>query len=293
VKSPLAVLIAVVAGAVLSTPNAARAEECSIVHAQACAAATAKQFRGAIIVPGSEAANRAVARNGGCDGCDWTLVVDCDLNEHDSDSFVHCSPAKCPDGTTFRIYLQRPDDANPAYVDSICLTATRRIVTAADLASDMDRYLKDLRPPEATIAVQPAERAVTGLPAYFAAGGDTTGTATLDVTTAAGPVRLDMDIAASRYVWTFGDGARCETASPGGSYDGGEPTERCDDRVAHVYDAARTATVMLTARWSGTYTFDVGYGPVGPLDIPGNGVPGPAATRTIPVRDATAQLIGG
>lgn len=256
-------------------------------------AATESRFRGAIIVPGSEAANRAVARNGGCEGCDWTLVVDCDLNEHDSDSFVHCNPAECLDGTTFRIYLQRPTDANPAYVDSICLSATRRIVTAADLADDMDRYLKDLRPPEATITVQPAERAVTGLPAYFTAGGPAADTATLDVTTAAGPARLRMDIAASRYVWTFGDGARCDTTSPGGTYDGGDPVERCDHRVAHVYDAARTATVTLTARWSGTYTFDVGYGPVGPLDIPGDGVPGPAATRTLTVRDARAQLIGG
>ncbi|HWL37668.1 MAG TPA: hypothetical protein VNQ77_15890 [Frankiaceae bacterium] len=244
-------------------------------------------------MPGSEAANRAVARSGGCEGCDWTLIVDCDLNEHDSDSFVHCNPAECPDGTTFRIYLQRPTDANPAYVDSICLSATRRIVTAADLSQDMDRYLKDLRPPTATITIQPAERAVTGLPAYFAAGGETTDTATLDVDTAAGPARLEMDITAGRYVWTFGDGARCETTRPGGAYDGGEATERCDDRVAHVYDSARTATVTLSAQWSGTYTFDVGYGPVGPLDIPGDGVTGPAATRTLTVRDARAQLIGG
>lgn len=288
---------AAIAGIALmgAAASPATAEEpCSAANFMTgCVSPTARQFRGAIIVPGSEAANRAVARNGGCDDCDWTLVVDCDLNEYDSDSFVHCNPADCPDGTTFRIYLQRPTDANPAYVDSICLTATRRIVTAADLATDMDRYLKDLRPPEATITVQPAERAVTGLPAFFAAGGATTDAATLDVVTAAGPARLEMDIAASRYVWTFGDGARCETTSPGGGYDGGDPVERCDDRIAHVYDSARAATVTLAARWSGTYTFDVGYGPVGPLPIPGDGVPGPAATRAITVRDARAQLIGG
>lgn len=276
---------------------AAYAEDPCLGDLKGCGATvineTKGSFQGAIIVPGSEAANRAVARNGGCEGCDWTLVVDCDLNEHDSDTFVTCNPAACPDGTTYRIYLQRPTDANPAYVDSVCLSATRRIVTAADLDADMERYLKDLRPPEATIAVQPAERAVTGLATYFAATGPETGDATLNVTTAAGPATLRMDIVASRYAWTFGDGTRCETTSPGGRYDGGPATERCDDRVAHVYAAARDATVTLTATWGGTYTFDVGYGPVGPLAIPGDGVAGPAAARTVTVRNAGAQLVGG
>lgn len=283
--------------AAVGVPTSANAKDPCTGNLKGCGATvineTKDYFQGAIIVPGSEAANRAVARNGGCEGCDWTLVVDCDLNEYDSDTFVTCNPAACPDGTTYRIYLQRPTDANPAYVDSVCLGATRRIVTAADLDADLARYLKDLRPPQPVIAVQPEERAVTGLATYFAATGAETGNATLNVTTAAGPATLRMDIAASRYVWTFGDGARCETRSPGGRYDGGPAAERCDDRVAHVYAAARDATVTLTATWGGTYTFDVGYGPVGPLAIPGDGVTGPATTRTVTVRNAGAQLVGG
>lgn len=257
-----------------------------------CGTQTGSDFRGVIIVPGSAAANRAVARSGGCEGCEWTLVVDCDHYSGDP-AYVHCNAAACPNGTTFRIYLQRPTDPNPVFLDNICLTATRRIVTAADLADDMDEYLKRLRPPAATISVQPEGRAVTGLATFFAAGGATSDTAELDVDTAAGPATLRIAIEAGRYTWDFGDGARCETAAPGGAYDGGEATERCDDRVAHVYAAPSEAAVMLRATWQGTYTFDVGYGPVGPLPIPGDGVAGPAATRMVTVRDARARLVGG
>jgi hypothetical protein len=157
----------------------------------------------------------------------------------------------------------------------------------------MERYLKDLRPPRPTIRVQPEGRAVTGLATYFAADGARTDTTDLDVTTAAGPATLHMDVAAARYLWEFGDGTRCETTEPGGPYDGGGATERCGDRVAHVYDKAGDTTVRLTATWTGTYTFDVGYGAIGPLPVPGDGVPGPTATRAITVREARAQLVGG
>lgn len=254
---------------------------------------TENDFKGTIIVPGSEAANREVARNGGCDGCDWTLVVDCDRNEVDSPTYVECAAARCPDGTTYRIYLQRPTDANPAYVDSVCLTPTRRIVTVDDLNADMARYLTELTPPATRIEVQPRSRAVTKLATYFAAAGADTDAQTLDVVTAAGPATLTIDVQVGRYAWDFGDGAACETTDAGGGYDGGEPAERCDDRVAHVYAAARDATVTLRTTWHGTYTFDVGYGPVGPLPIPGNGVETPPVTHAVQVRDATAQLVGG
>lgn len=276
-------------------PTAAATDPC-LRNLKGCGAKayeTSNDFRGAIIVPGSEAANRAVARSGGCEGCDWTLVVDCDHNDVDSRTYTHCAAEICDDGTTYRIYLQRPEDAHPAYVDSVCLSPTRRVVTAADLAADMERYLKDLRPPRAEIRVQPEGRAVTGLATYFAAAGPNTDRATLDVTTAAGPASLVIDIEARRYQWRFGDGATCETTAPGGAYDGGGSVERCDDRVAHIYRSPRTATVALRATWGGTYSFDVGHGPVGPMPIPGDGVAGPAATRTVTVREARAQLVGG
>lgn len=244
-------------------------------------------------MPGSEAANREVARTNGCPGCDWTLVVDCDRNVVDSPTYVNCIAARCPDGTTYRIYLQRPTDDNPTYLDNVCLSATRRIVTAAELAVDMAQYLTRLRPPEPRITVEPKERAVTGLATYFVADGPATDQGTLNVTTAAGPATLGIDIEAARYAWTFGDGTECVTTTPGGPYDGGEPTERCDTRVAHVYPAATDAGVTLKATWQGTWTFDVGYGPVGPLPIPGTGVVGPATTRTVHVREARAQLVGG
>lgn len=279
-----------------AAPVYASADPCK-GNLQSCGAATAdeteQEFRGAIIVPGSEAANRAVADSGGCPGCEWFLVVDCDPNEPATGSPVNCNAARCPDGTLYRVYLQRPGDASPRYLDTVCLTPTRRIVTVADLETDLERYLTALRPPAPEIAVQPDGRAVVGIPAYFVARGARTDRTTLDVTTAAGPARLLIEVAVGRYVWEFGDGARCETNEPGRPYDGGEPAERCDGQVAHAYAAARDATVTLRAVWHGTYSFDVGYGPVGPLPIPGDGVAGPVVTRTVDVRPATARLVGG
>ncbi|HVF04388.1 MAG TPA: hypothetical protein VNA20_06085 [Frankiaceae bacterium] len=258
-----------------------------------CGTADGSEFRGAIIVPGSDAANREVARDGGCEGCIWILVVDCDPNEVDGGSLVNCNAARCPDGTMYRIYLQRPTDANPRYVDNVCLTPTRRIVTVAELNADMEKYLTALRPPATEIVVQPRARSVVGIPTYFVARGPDTDSTTLEVTTAAGPATLLIDVAASRYAWDFGDGTRCETDAAGTPYGGGEPAEQCGERVAHAYRTARDVAVTLRATWRGTYSFDVGFGPVGPLPIPGDGVPGPPATVTVDVRPARAQLVGG
>jgi hypothetical protein len=253
---------------------------------------TKGEFQGAIVVPGSARANQVVAASHGCDGCVWTLVLNCDRNTTNDPEWVSCNAAWCPRGSLYRLYLQRPEDVRPEFVDAVCLTATQRIVTADELAVDAARYLTDLAPPAMDFAVQPDGRAVTRVATFFYARGSGSDERTLDVDTPAGPARLAIHIAPSEYRWTFGDGGRCTTAEPGGTYDG-RAEERCDDRVAHVYDAAGTWTVTLAATWSGTYTFDVGYGAVGPRTIPGAGVAGPVATRTVPVREARAELVGG
>jgi hypothetical protein len=258
-----------------------------------CGTQTTSGFAGAIIVPGSDEANAAVARSRGCEGCEWTLVLNCDRNDLDDPEWVNCNAAHCRDGTLFRLYLQQPGDARPQYVDTICLSPTQRIVTAADLSVDAERYLRDLAPPPTAIEVQPHGPAVTGLAAFFVADGPATSQATLDVTTGAGPARLTIDISADEFAWDFGDGAQCVTASPGGGYDGGGATaERCDDLVAHLYRDTGDVTVRLRATWHGTYTFDVGFGPVGPRPVPGTGVTGPEARRALTIRQGRAELVG-
>lgn len=273
----------------------AHAEDvCSIARAHACAVTTAEDFRGAIIVPGSDEANRIVARANGCEGCVWTLVPDCDRNAVSGPAYVNCTMTRCPEGTLFRLYLQRDARAEPAYVDTICISRTQRVVTPAMLGFDAERHLTRLAPPVTTIAVQPEHRAIVGLATYFIASGPATDTTTIDVTTAAGVrARLDIGIQRSSYRWDFGDGASCVTEFPGGTYAGGPADERCDDRVAHVYRITGPTDVQLRATWSGTYTFDVGFGHVGPLPVPGNGVTGPAETRSITISEARAELIGG
>lgn len=246
------------------------------------------------MVPGSEAANREVARSGGCDGCRWTLVRQCDLNTPLDPGYVNCLATRCPDGTSYRIYLQRPEDAAPVFVDTICVTRQRRIVTAAELAVDVERHLTRLAPPIHAIQVQRPGYALVRMPTYVAAAGPAGDTETLDVVTAAGPARLRIDVGPRQYVWTFGDGATCTTTHPGGAWDGDRSgRERCDTRVAHVYVTRGVAQATLRVTWGGTYTFDVGYGPVGPLLIPGNGVVAPRAAQAIDVREARAELVRG
>lgn len=281
----------------MAAPPVASAEDpaCpgNILGCGATVVAARADFEGAIIVPGSEAANRAVATSGGCDGCEWTLVRRCDLNTPQDPNYVNCLGARCPEGDAYRLYLKRPTDAVPDLLDTICIGQARRIVTAAELAVDVARHVKRLRPPAHQVVVEAPGFAVTRLPAYFTASGPTAETATLDVDTAAGPARLRIEVGPREYAWTFGDGGSCTTTHAGGPWDGDRSgAERCDTRVAHVYGGRGAHPTTLTVTWGGTYTFDVGYGPVGPLAIPGDGVAAPAAGRTVEVREGRAELVG-
>jgi hypothetical protein len=289
----LVALVALVAGLLAPAATADAPGPCGAAEIiTGCGTRTNSDFRGAIYVPGSAAANGVVARTNGCAGCVWTLVLHCDRNTVQDPAYVNCNAARCPDGSWFRLYLQRPTDDHPVDVDLVCLTATRRVVTAAELAVDAARYLTSVRPPPTAIAVQPEGRAVTGKATFFAASAPRPGPTTLTAATPAGPATLTLTIEPARYAWEFGDGATCETPEPGGTYDGTPPRERCDDRVAHVYRAAATYPVRLRTTWAGTYTFDVGFGPVGPVPIPGDGVEAPETVRDLLVREGRAVLVG-
>ena len=290
--------VMIVVAALLVRPSAASAAECGPSNINECGVVVVDEgpadFRGAIVVPGSEAANRAVVASGGCEGCEWTLVRECDLNTPQDPGYVNCLAGRCPDGDVFRIYLKRPSDPAPVYLDTICLTNERRVVTAAEIGADVERHVTRLAPAPHAIAVQAPGVAVVNLPAYFAASGPERDSRTLDVTTAAGPARLRIDVGPQEYAWTFGDGASCVTGERGGAWDGDRSGgDRCDTRVAHRFATPGTPTVSLTVRWSGTYTFDVGYGPVGPLPIPGNGVTARPVTAAVRVAEARAELVGG
>jgi hypothetical protein len=86
------------------------------------------------------------------------------------------------------------------------------------------------------------------------------------------------------YVWDFGDGsAPFETTSVGGSYPDGD--------VTHLYRSDGRRTVTLTTRWSATFTVTTVLGTFGPWDVPGQPI-APSTSRTIPVREARAVLVG-
>src|SRR5688500_457176 len=94
----LVITAATLAIAVAPVPAAADPPDCAL-NLLGCGtgvAATETHFEGAIIVPGSEAANREVARSGGCVGCEWTLVRRCDLNTPIDPGQANCLGARCP-----------------------------------------------------------------------------------------------------------------------------------------------------------------------------------------------------
>jgi hypothetical protein len=174
------------------------------------------------------------------------------------------------------------------------VSEARRIVTAAELALDVEKYLTRLAPPTHAIAVQKPGYALVRMPAYVAADGPPADTRTLDVNTPAGPARLRIEVGPTHYAWDFGDGTTCTTTHAGGPWDGDRSgRERCDTRVAHVYLTKGAPHATLRVRWGGTYTFDVGYGPVGPLPIPGDGVTAPPTGVAVRVAEARAELVGG
>jgi hypothetical protein len=291
------VITALAVAASLIAPTTFSGSDCGPQNINTCGVATVdyarSMFEGAIIVPGSEAANRAVAASGGCQGCEWTLVRRCDLNTPEDPNYVNCLGARCPDGEAYRLYLKHPAEPAPVLLDTICIGEARRIVTAAELAVDVERHVKRLRPPAHEVVVEAPGYALTHVPAFLTASGPGADTATLDVTTAAGPARLRIDVGPREYAWAFGDGGTCTTTQPGGPWDGDRTgAERCDTRVAHVYAAPGTRATTLTVTWGGTYTFDVGYGPVGPLAIPGDGVAAATASRAVDVREGRAELVG-
>ncbi|MDQ1696727.1 MAG: hypothetical protein QOJ03_2080, partial [Frankiaceae bacterium] len=191
------------------------ADPCGVRQAD-CGGVVADQvagdFHGLIMVPGQPGVLEAAAHAGttpGCGDCEWTLILACvDNSPDDPNNQNACATSRqsllCgPRQSLFRLYLTTAAVQN-RLVDSLCLGGTGDVVPVGDIAAtDVERYLRDVRPPALDLTTQPPNGAVTGLPAYFMVrppadlapqpfGG--------------GPVTETITITPTSYDWTWGDG---------------------------------------------------------------------------------------
>ena len=288
------VTISAVSWALVPVVHSLADPSCDPTRIFACGQERQDHYEGVLHIPGAGEVNAEVARGGGCVGCEWTLVLGCPQNDLEDPDYANCMAARCPGGTKFMVYLLRPPAANFRYVETVCLTPRTPVLTLEDLHREAQRHLGQLRPPVTSIKAQPSARSVVNLPTYFIAEGPQRAEQPITATTPGGvPLTLTLLVAPDHYTWEFGDGAVCQTTGRGASYPGGTPSEECGERVAHAFRAAGQLTTTLTTTWAGSYTFDAGFGAVGPFAIPGTGVAGPPQSLAVLVREARAELVGG
>jgi hypothetical protein len=140
-------------------------------------------------------------------------------------------------------------------VGTECLGGVTTIVPVGQVAAaDIERYLKNLRPPDLTIVVSPPTGAVVHLPTYFMAQPPST---LRPVPFGGGQVAETITIAPEQYSWSWGDGS-----VSGWTDDAGGPYP--DGTLTHVYDGAGHLHGNLTTRWGGGYTVTVAGQTFGP-----------------------------
>ena len=125
-------------------------------------------------------------------------------------------------------------------------------------------------PPPSPLAIDPHDRAVTGLAAFLTIGGDPNPTSTLP-----NPIGPDVVITMSpRYVVSWDDGSTTETTSQGGPYPRGDLTH------TYIETGSRTITVAgvldgdVERRWGRRPAARAGRAHSGRSDRAGRRVPG-------------------
>ena len=229
--------------------------------------AKAGDFHGLIAVNGQPDVLALAARSGtqpGCGDCVWTLVIACVFDSpNDPHNQITCNGAgqglRCAKGqTAYRLFLTT-DAVTNQLVETLCLGGPGDVIPVSDIANrTVDRYLKDVTPPQMQVTVQPPNGVLSSLPAYFQVQPPA-----LQPQQFGGPQVIEtVTITPAHYSWDWGDGtAPLETDDPGGPYP--------DGHVTHTYDESAHLTVALTTEWSATYTITVAGQTLGPYNATG------------------------
>jgi hypothetical protein len=215
----------------------------------------------------------------GCGDCTWSTVLACHTaSPTNPGGPVDCAAANiaagCPKGQlSFRLYLTT-DTATDTFEGLLCLGGTRQIIPISDQAKgDVERYLKDVVPPNLEIATKPAAATLAGLATYFAARPP----ATLAPAPFGGPeITETITIAPIQSDWRWGDGTASGWAAATSS-------------LIHFYAHGGNALVALTTRWGATYTIIYQGQTFGPYNAVGQLTK--RQTLTMPVRTSSPTLV--
>jgi hypothetical protein len=195
----------------------------------------------------------------GCGDCVWTVLEYCPGNmpgaqQTDCRAATHyplCRRRQVAE----RIFLSTKTQGY-GDVGVYCLGGGNRIVPVGDLAiADVERYLKNVRPPDLDVRLDPrtslaglATRVRAALPRSFQPapfGGS--------------EVHETITLHPSRETWTWGDGATA-TLRPGPSG---------DVATSHTYGSGGHLSAAVTTTWGATYTISYHGATFGPYDATG------------------------
>jgi hypothetical protein len=255
--------------AVAATPacNAAAgsAGGCGTVDTASCGLGADQgsgQFHGLLAVRGVPWVLDLAAQSGtrsGCADCSWKLVLACEANGPGSPSGPQACTAAgmsatCQTGQRlYRVFLST-DAVLDAIVGEVCIGGPQQPVpVGTDAKAAVERYLKDVTPPDLDISTSPPGATLAGLTTTFTA----TPPATLrPVTFGGGELTETITVVPRRADWRWGDGSRSGWLDAAAS-------------LAHAYERGGVARLTMRTRWGATYTIGYQGETFGPYDATG------------------------
>jgi hypothetical protein len=240
---------------------------------------SAHDFRGLIAIshdPPFLESERSLAARDGCADCVWVLYEDCQTNipgGHQVDCrSAHNNPACRKGQLAERVFLSRPGHGY-GMVGVYCLGKGNRIIPLGQIAkADVDRYLKDVRPPDLEIRFDPGT-SLAGLATHITARPDST---LRPVPFGGQGVTETIRLNATRQDWNFGDG---QTAT----------FTDASVHTSHTYAAGGHLRATVRTSWGATYTITYQGITLGPYDATGH-ITG-RQTRPVTVVTSTPVLV--
>jgi hypothetical protein len=238
------------------------------------------QFRGLIAINGDASLLKreaSLAGSNGCDDCLWQVTVACQNNEPGDGRQSGCRgavdyPTCRKRQLAERIFLAR-SGTGYGDVGIYCLGRGNRIVPIGEIAKgDVERYLKDVRPPNLTISFDPGT-SLAGLATKVRAAPDR---ALRPVPFGGQGVTETIKLAPVSQTWNWGDG---QTAT----------FTEASIRTSHTYATGGHLTASVTTTWGATYTLTYQGLTFGPYDATGR-LTG-RQTRAVTVVTSTPVLV--
>lgn len=223
----------------------------------------AGEFHGLLAVRGVPWVLDLAAHSGteqACGDCSWTLMLACaSASPGDPTSINACTGASTTGNCTkgqllYKVFLST-DAVLDRVVGTVCLGGPQQPVPVGTEAfGDVERYLKDVTPPDLDISTSPRGATLAGLATYFTAG--VPGSLT-PVPFGSGEVTETITLDATRTDWHWGDG------SASGWLSASTP-------LVHSYLHGGIARLTVRTRWGATYTINYQGETFGPYDATGH-----------------------